>query len=156
MNTRNAAERLPRFGREMWEPYLADTLLRVFASCGISGQLGNFTRPFLDFTQGSVRLLILNCPSGQLPYRQRGKVSVICPASRRVDQPVQYQGCESEVHRHSLMMRVKIAHSVGLRDCMVAVGEVRSGPHITSSAVDGEGRQWPEQREPAASLRGRH
>ena len=60
MNTRNAAERLPRFGRELWEPYLADTLLRVFASCGISGQLGTFTRPFLDFTQGSVRLLTLD------------------------------------------------------------------------------------------------
>lgn len=54
MNTRNAAERLPRFGRELWEPYLADTLLRVFASCGISGQIGTFTRPFLDFTQASV------------------------------------------------------------------------------------------------------
>jgi len=56
VNTRNAAERLPRFGRELWAPYLADTLLRVFASGGISGQLGNFTRPFLDFTQASVRL----------------------------------------------------------------------------------------------------
>ena len=72
MNTRNAAERLPRFGREMWEPYLADTLLRVFASCGISGQLGNFTRPFLDFTQGSVCLLNLHYPCSQLLLWQRG------------------------------------------------------------------------------------
>jgi hypothetical protein len=54
---RSAAEQLPRFGRELWEPYLADTLLRVFASCGISGQIGCFTRPFLDFTSGSVRKL---------------------------------------------------------------------------------------------------
>ncbi|CAK0784857.1 hypothetical protein CVIRNUC_008062 [Coccomyxa viridis] len=66
MNTRNAAERLPRFGRELWEPYLADTLLRVFASCGISGQIGTFTRPFLDFTQASVRLdLGLTSPQAQ-------------------------------------------------------------------------------------------
>lgn len=59
VNTRNAAERLPRFGRELWAPYLADTLLRVFASCGVSGQIGNFTRPFLDFTQASVRASII-------------------------------------------------------------------------------------------------
>jgi hypothetical protein len=52
---RGRAERLRSFGRETWAPYLADTLLRVFASASISGQLGRFTRPFLDYTAGSVR-----------------------------------------------------------------------------------------------------
>lgn len=28
-----------RFARELWEPYLQDTSLRVFASCGLSGQV---------------------------------------------------------------------------------------------------------------------
>ena len=49
------AERLPRFGGELWAPYLRDTLLRVFASAGASGQLGRFTRPFLDYTAAFVR-----------------------------------------------------------------------------------------------------
>ena len=53
----SGAERLPRFGGELWAPYLRDTLLRVFASAGISGQLGRFTRPFLDYTSASVRSL---------------------------------------------------------------------------------------------------
>ena len=53
---RGRAERLRSFGRETWAPYLADTLLRVFASASVSGQLGRFTRPFLDYTAGSVRL----------------------------------------------------------------------------------------------------
>lgn len=52
---RGRAERLRSFGRETWAPYLADTLLRVFASASVSGQLGRFTRPFLDYTAGSVR-----------------------------------------------------------------------------------------------------
>lgn len=53
----SAAERLPRFGGELWAPYLRDTLLRVFASASASGQLGRFTRPFLDYTAASVRPL---------------------------------------------------------------------------------------------------
>lgn len=55
---RGRAERLRSFGRETWAPYLADTLLRVFASASVSGQLGRFTRPFLDYTAGSVRASI--------------------------------------------------------------------------------------------------
>ena len=35
-----------RFARELWEPYLQDTSLRVFASCGLSGQVC-FGCPFL-------------------------------------------------------------------------------------------------------------
>lgn len=45
-----------RFGAELWAPYLRDTALRVFASVGLSGQVGRFTRPALDYTAGSVRL----------------------------------------------------------------------------------------------------
>lgn len=41
---------------EAWEPYLKGTALRVFASAGISGQVGRFTRPFLDYTSASCRL----------------------------------------------------------------------------------------------------
>lgn len=52
---RGRAERLRSFGREVWAPYLADTLLRVFASASISGQIGRFTRPMFDYTAGSVR-----------------------------------------------------------------------------------------------------
>lgn len=48
-------ERLRSLGRETWAPYLADTLLRVFASASVSGQLGRFTRPFLDYSAASVR-----------------------------------------------------------------------------------------------------
>ena len=54
------AERLPRFGGELWAPYLRDTLLRVFASAGASGQLGRFTRPWLDYTAASVRSAMLH------------------------------------------------------------------------------------------------
>lgn len=32
------------------------TALRVFASAGVSGQLGRFTRPFLDYTAASARV----------------------------------------------------------------------------------------------------
>lgn len=32
------------------------TALRVFASAGLSGQLGRFTRPFLDYTAASARV----------------------------------------------------------------------------------------------------
>ena len=42
-----------RFGAELWAPYLRDTALRVFASVGLSGQVGRFTRPALDYTAGS-------------------------------------------------------------------------------------------------------
>jgi len=41
---------------EAWEPYLKGTALRVFASAGLSGQVGRFTRPFLDYTSASCRL----------------------------------------------------------------------------------------------------
>lgn len=41
---------------EAWEPYLKGTALRVFASAGISGQLGRFTRPVLDYTAASLRV----------------------------------------------------------------------------------------------------
>lgn len=51
---RGKTERLRSFGREVWAPYLADTLLRVFASASVSGQLGRFTRPMFDYTAGSV------------------------------------------------------------------------------------------------------
>lgn len=30
--------------------------MRVFASAGVSGQLGRFSRPFLDYTAASARL----------------------------------------------------------------------------------------------------
>ncbi len=56
------AERLRSFGREVWAPYLADTLLRVFASASISGQLGRFTRPMFDYTAGSVRTQVSMSP----------------------------------------------------------------------------------------------
>ncbi|DBA99922.1 TPA: hypothetical protein ACH3X1_013804 [Trebouxia sp. C0004] len=45
-----------RFASELWAPYLRDTALRVFGSVGVTGQLGHFCRPVLDFTAGSVRL----------------------------------------------------------------------------------------------------
>lgn len=45
-----------RFASELWTPYLRDTALRVFGSVGVTGQLGHFCRPVLDFTAGSVRL----------------------------------------------------------------------------------------------------
>ena len=41
---------------ETWEPYLKGTALRLFASAGISGQLGRFTRPVFDYTAASMRL----------------------------------------------------------------------------------------------------
>ncbi|CAL8462881.1 g2415 [Coccomyxa elongata] len=63
---RGRAESLRSFGREVWAPYLADTLLRVFASASISGQLGRFTRPMFDYTAGSVRVdLGLTSPQAQ-------------------------------------------------------------------------------------------
>eukprot|EP00887_Chlorella_sp_A99_P007649 scaffold20.g7649.t1 len=40
---------------ESLEPYLKDTSLRVFASASVSGQIGRFTRPFLDYTAASLR-----------------------------------------------------------------------------------------------------
>ncbi|PRW57399.1 TRIGALACTOSYLDIACYLGLYCEROL chloroplastic [Chlorella sorokiniana] len=41
---------------EAWQPYFKGTALRVFASAGVSGQLGRFTRPFLDYTAASARV----------------------------------------------------------------------------------------------------
>ena len=41
-----------RFGSDLWAPYLRDTALRVFGSVGVTGQLGHFCRPVLDFTAG--------------------------------------------------------------------------------------------------------
>ncbi|KAL4452107.1 hypothetical protein ABPG75_007769 [Micractinium tetrahymenae] len=41
---------------EAWQPYLKGTALRVFASAGVSGQLGRFSRPFLDYTAASARV----------------------------------------------------------------------------------------------------
>ncbi|PSC71107.1 rRNA-processing EFG1 [Micractinium conductrix] len=41
---------------EAWQPYFKGTALRVFASAGVSGQLGRFSRPFLDYTAASARL----------------------------------------------------------------------------------------------------
>jgi len=41
-----------RFASELWAPYLRDTALRVFGSVGVTGQLGHFCRPVLDFTAG--------------------------------------------------------------------------------------------------------
>lgn len=41
-----------RFSPDLWQPYLRDTALRIFGSVGLTGQLGRFTRPVLDFTAG--------------------------------------------------------------------------------------------------------
>lgn len=42
--------------RNAWNPHLRETTLRIFASAGVSAQLGRFTRPLLDFTSVSARL----------------------------------------------------------------------------------------------------
>jgi hypothetical protein len=42
--------------REAWAPYLRDTALRMFASAGVSAQMGRFTRRVADFTAVSLRL----------------------------------------------------------------------------------------------------
>ncbi|KAK9843446.1 hypothetical protein WJX81_003011 [Elliptochloris bilobata] len=56
----------PRFGAEMWAPYLRDTALRVFASFGASAQVGRFSRPFFDYTAAAARLdLGLTSPQAQ-------------------------------------------------------------------------------------------
>ncbi|BDA48124.1 hypothetical protein COCOBI_11-3820 [Coccomyxa sp. Obi] len=72
---RGRAERLRSFGREVWAPYLADTLLRVFASASISGQIGRFTRPMFDYTAGSVRV-DLGLTSPQAQWLSRGGSSM--------------------------------------------------------------------------------
>jgi hypothetical protein len=41
---------------DAWEPYLKGTALRIFASAGVSGQLGRFTRPLFDYTSAALRL----------------------------------------------------------------------------------------------------
>ena len=56
-----------RFGSEVWAPYLRDTALRVFGCVGVTGQLGHFCRPVLDFTAGlpcpcTAPALPLHCP----------------------------------------------------------------------------------------------
>ena len=61
-----------RFGAELWAPYLRDTALRVFASVGLSGQVGRFTRPALDYTAGSGADLldgVVRRTSAALPLR---------------------------------------------------------------------------------------
>lgn len=47
-----------RFSADLWQPYLRDTALRIFGSVGLTGQLGRFTRPVLDFTAGEVHLTL--------------------------------------------------------------------------------------------------
>lgn len=54
-----------RFGSEVWAPYLRDTALRVFGCVGVTGQLGHFCRPVLDFTAG----LPSPCTAPALPLR---------------------------------------------------------------------------------------
>lgn len=55
-----------RFGSEVWAPYLRDTALRVFGCVGVTGQLGHFCRPVLDFTAG----LPCPCTAPALPLRR--------------------------------------------------------------------------------------
>ena len=42
--------------KDAWNPYLRETTLRLFASAGVSAQIGRFTQPLLDYTAMSARL----------------------------------------------------------------------------------------------------
>jgi hypothetical protein len=96
---------------DAWEPYLKGTALRVFASTGISGQLGRFTRPFLDYTAAALRLDVgLSSPHvvGSVP----GAAGIVSSALSESNRPDKHRAFALEGRGSWHALSVSVAQQV--------------------------------------------
>ncbi|KAH7622361.1 hypothetical protein NADE_004948 [Nannochloris sp. 'desiccata'] len=96
---------------DVWEPYLKGTALRVFASTGISGQLGRFTRPVFDYTAMALRLDVgLSSPHivGSVP----GAAGIISSALSESNRPDKHRAFALEGRGSWHALSVSLAQQV--------------------------------------------
>jgi hypothetical protein len=96
---------------DAWEPYLKGTALRVFASTGISGQLGRFTRPVFDYTAAALRLDVgLSSPHvvGSVP----GAAGIVSSALSESNRPDKHRAFALEGRGSWHALSVSLAQQV--------------------------------------------
>jgi len=96
---------------DAWEPYLKGTALRVFASTGISGQLGRFTRPVFDYTAMALRFDVgLSSPHvvGSVP----GAAGIVSSALSESNRPDKHRAFALEGRGSWHALSVSLAQQV--------------------------------------------